>query len=339
MTNLLYLCALSDSLETYDDEPRQVLLRIYGPSHSDTDVQLEVFKQLAMENLGPKLYGIFDGGRLEEYLPSNPLLWHEMISEKVFAAVARKIAAIQRMNVKQLNKGPNWLLDKFNLYYDFIVLANKSPPIFSEQTLETTKCIANELRDIDYKSEINYLENLILESNAPLVFSHNDLHQNNIILLHNNNEQNNIQGLDEDLSILTIEDRIVLIDFEYCSYNYRTFDLANHLSEWCFDYNGDKYPYFNYSKERFPADSDQKKFLGYFASQHYGDDTNDCEKLKIIDMLFNEMQPFLMASNLLWTLWAIKSAYTSKINFGYWEMAKGKWEIYLVSKERFLNRI
>lgn len=73
MTNLLFHCALAKDVETsYKEEPREVLVRIYGPSHGDTERQLEIFKQLASEQLGPKLFAIFQGGRLEEYLPSNP---------------------------------------------------------------------------------------------------------------------------------------------------------------------------------------------------------------------------------------------------------------------------
>lgn len=98
-----------------------------------------------------------------------------MTSEEVFAAVALELAAIQKLNLK----------------------------------------------------------NLIHKLETPLVFSHNDLHQNNIILLHSNDEHNNlkndIQRICQDLSILSIENRIVLINFEYFNYNYRTFDFANHL--------------------------------------------------------------------------------------------------------------
>ena len=31
-------------------------------------------------------------------------------------------------------------------------------------------------------------------------------------------------------------DPVVLIDFEFSSYNYRGFDIANHFNEWMYDY-------------------------------------------------------------------------------------------------------
>lgn len=320
MSNLLYYCALN--VKTIGEEPKHVLLRLYGPAHGDTDVQLEIFNQLTARNLGPALHGSFDEGRLEEYLPSNPLTWIELTDDRISAAIAKKIAAIHKLNVKSLVREPNWLIDKYNEYYEYIAKINRKPPVFNEDTLETTKTIATKLLKVNFKNEIDYMENLFVKSNAPLVFSHNDLHQNNILLLQGGleNGTNNLKNVD---------DRIVLIDFEYCSYNYRTFDIANHLNEWCFDYNGQEYPFFNACLDRFPSEERQRKFLEHYIDElnencANGNGTNNTfgqeplSKTDKIDVLFKEMQPFMMASNLLWSLWAIYSANTSKINFGYW---------------------
>lgn len=320
MSNLLYYCALKERVETLENEPNQVLLRIYGPSYSDTEFQLEVFRQLASEKLGPSLYGTFQEGRLEEYLPSSPLKLEELMSNEISAVIARKIAQVHNLDVKSLPKASkDWLLDNLNHHNDFILRSKTIPPPFGDATLDSTKKIALNLMSIDFKSEIDYISNLINELDAPLVFSHNDLHQNNILLLHSAENST----LDED--------RIVLIDFEYCSYNYRMFDIANYLSEWCFDYNGDKYPHFNASMSRFPSEEKQLQVLKHYDNHiktinsskkpspsstssinGYSESKDD------IDILLDEMQPFLMASNLFWAVWAIHSAYTSKIKFGYW---------------------
>lgn len=39
-------------------------------------------------------------------------------------------------------------------------------------------------------------------------------------------------------------DNLVIIDFEYCSYNYRGFDFANHFCEWVYDYSNEEPPYY-----------------------------------------------------------------------------------------------
>lgn len=58
-------------------EPSQVLLRMYGQllDKNDTKITDSVITMLLSErNLGPKLYGIFPGGRLEEYIPVSIFL-------------------------------------------------------------------------------------------------------------------------------------------------------------------------------------------------------------------------------------------------------------------------
>lgn len=37
---------------------------------------------------------------------------------------------------------------------------------------------------------------------------------------------------------------LVVIDFEYCAYNHRGFDLANHFAEWRYDYTNPEWPHF-----------------------------------------------------------------------------------------------
>jgi len=73
LSNLLYSCRLSDKVASVGDEPRSVLLRIYGqiirenPETVLTDSV--IFALLAEKGMGPKLHGVFTGGRVEEYVP------------------------------------------------------------------------------------------------------------------------------------------------------------------------------------------------------------------------------------------------------------------------------
>lgn len=69
----MYQCSVSDKVETGEGEPRMVLLRIYGQiiqENTETVVtDSVVFALLAEKNMGPKLFGVFTGGRVEEYVP------------------------------------------------------------------------------------------------------------------------------------------------------------------------------------------------------------------------------------------------------------------------------
>ena len=88
----MYYCSLPATHTPLNGEPSQVLLRMYGQLHDGNDSKPDgdsvtgtdgsdnkvtdcvITMLLAERNLGPKLYGIFPGGRLEEYIPvSNSL--------------------------------------------------------------------------------------------------------------------------------------------------------------------------------------------------------------------------------------------------------------------------
>lgn len=72
-----------------------------------------------------------------------------------------------------------------------------------------------------------YFRSLVNQHKYPVVFSHNDMQEGNILLRLN-----------------TAKPELVLIDFEYCSYNYRGFDIANHFVEWQYDYTRQDYPFY-----------------------------------------------------------------------------------------------
>lgn len=68
-------------------EPSKVLLRIYGQSHGENALEnmlteSVVFALLSERQLGPKLHGVFPGGRIEQYIPvCLKLILYFMISD------------------------------------------------------------------------------------------------------------------------------------------------------------------------------------------------------------------------------------------------------------------
>ncbi|KIH50936.1 hypothetical protein ANCDUO_18982 [Ancylostoma duodenale] len=71
MSNMLFLCRLSEAHRPIRNEPDKVLLRVYFNPETESHLVAEsvIFTLLSERHLGPKLYGIFSGGRLEEYIP------------------------------------------------------------------------------------------------------------------------------------------------------------------------------------------------------------------------------------------------------------------------------
>ena len=76
---MLYRCWLSDSVPVVGTEPRRVLLRIYGQIIHEHPVTVltdsVIFALLSEKGMGPKLYGVFTTGRVEEYVPVRTTLF------------------------------------------------------------------------------------------------------------------------------------------------------------------------------------------------------------------------------------------------------------------------
>jgi choline/ethanolamine kinase len=69
-------------------EPTKVLLRIYGQSHGENALETMltesvVFALLSERQLGPRLHGIFPGGRIEQYIPVSFQLSIDQIKLKL----------------------------------------------------------------------------------------------------------------------------------------------------------------------------------------------------------------------------------------------------------------
>ena len=83
MTNQLYYCAINKQIKSINDEPQEVIIRLYGGKHFNnydcdgnerlTDV---IIALLVSENkLGPKIYGLFESGQILEYIKVVKVLY------------------------------------------------------------------------------------------------------------------------------------------------------------------------------------------------------------------------------------------------------------------------
>ena len=88
LSNHIFLCSLPDHTKPRGQEPSQVLLRLYGANYGEAQITKPALNNLVMDNviftilserkLGPKLFGVFAEGRLEEYIPSRSMSAEEI---------------------------------------------------------------------------------------------------------------------------------------------------------------------------------------------------------------------------------------------------------------------
>ncbi|CAG5103481.1 Similar to Chkb: Choline/ethanolamine kinase (Rattus norvegicus) [Cotesia congregata] len=210
LSNWVYNVQLPEGTTPLRGEPRQVLLRIYGQTHGERAMESiitesVIFTLLSERKLGPKLHGVFPGGRIEEYIPARPLLTKELADPELSAMTAEKMALLHMMQVP-INKEPTWLWDTMAKWRTS-----------AEEVLKNVEEV-----DTHLMKHIEY---------------------GNILLRQNTRKR-----------------ELVIIDFEYCSYNYRGFDLANHFVEWQYDYTAEEYPFFHERKGAGPTDEQKYRW-------------------------------------------------------------------------------
>lgn len=357
LSNFLYYCALPATHPPKALEPSEVLLRIYGKVHGEEALESilaesVIFALLSERRLGPRLYGVFPGGRLEQFIPARSLLTEELRDRDLSTQIASKMARLHALNVP-ISKEPYWMWNSMEKWMksgqEFL---SKKPKVenVSEHVLE-------KLEKFNYSKELDFLKKVVAKIQSPVVFSHNDMQEGNILL--------NLQAKNPD-------DRVSLIDFEYCSYNYRGFDIANHFCEWMYKYKLEVHPYYTVDKENFPEKDEQLFFIRAYLEAYESSKRRKgmqsangnseeqvmagnvlangtanhastvlsatCNLLAqtqpIEDKILSEVHVFTLASHLFWCLWSIVQGQVSTIPFGYLDYAAVRLDHYIEEKAK-----
>ncbi|XP_046419600.1 choline/ethanolamine kinase isoform X2 [Neodiprion fabricii] len=311
LSNWLYNVELPEGAAPVRGEPRQVLLRLYGQVHGERALEgliteSVIFTLLSERRLGPKLHGIFPGGRIEEYIPARPLLTKELADPSLSVLIAEKMANIHSMQVP-ISKEPTWLWDTMARWLDTATDVLENPGEVDPKLLDNV----NVLRSMDLSQEVKWLRCFITQTKFPVVFCHNDMQEGNILLRQN-----------------TKKPELVLIDFEYCSYNYRGFDVANHFVEWQYDYTAPEYPFYHERGAAGPTREQKLNFIRSYLRTLNKEGTAEEERM------MREIKTFSLASHLFWGLWSIVNAKLSQIPFGYWDYAVSRLKNYQELKEK-----
>ncbi|XP_071104483.1 choline/ethanolamine kinase-like [Haliotis cracherodii] len=312
LTNFLYLCSLPKTLVPDAGEPTCVLLRIYGHiAKSSKEFVVHnsvVFALLSEKGMGPKLYGIYHDGRIEEYIPTQALLTSDLVTPSISHLIARKLAHFHQLDMP-LCKEPRWLK---NIVDGWLTEIKNN---FSQHSESNPKM--KKLMSFNLEQEFKELMLILSRVRSPVVFCHNDLQEGNILFL--KDEPNPAR-------------QMTVIDWEYCSYNFRGFDIGNHFIEWCYDYTNPEQPMFYHIPDRFPSRKQQYAFFREYLKS-FGRAEEDISETELATM-YIEVNTYALGSHFMWGTWAIIQAETCKIEFGYWDYAISRFEAYFEMKKR-----
>ncbi|VDO31982.1 unnamed protein product, partial [Brugia timori] len=119
--------------------------------------------------------------------------------------------------------------------------------------------------------------------------------------------------------------RLVIIDFEYASYNHRGFDFANHFVEYSINYDVDKAPFYEIDEYQFPSDELQYDFFVSYL--------NELEPFSsMAELLLQETRPFIPVSHFFWGVWGLLQVEVSPVDFGFAEYGRDRLGLYYKNK-------
>jgi choline/ethanolamine kinase len=213
--NRIFLC---ENKVAADGEPKKVILRLYGGKLIDRDHifrngsimdEVLVFYAMSDAKLGPKLYGVFPEGRVEEFIENHLLNNDDVMNPSMMAAFARKLALFHNLQLP-LTRKPKDYFDKIDILLPKY-LEGERDYITSLEAKEEFKKAKEKYLAFDILKELEWLKELKPLIKCRKVLMHGDMNRANCLVR---------EDQEDDF------DKIVLIDYEFACYSYRGADIG-----------------------------------------------------------------------------------------------------------------
>jgi len=271
-------------------EASTLLLRIYGASSSSLISRIHELHTLhvlsSRYGIGPRVYGTFDNGRVEEYFASDALTAEGMREGEVSRWIGMRMAELHRVDVRLVDTDTEgdgvernvrrWL----PAAWEVVRLARGE---------EARRLAGVDLGRFEGEWERYWGELMDWErvhGRSPRVFAHNDTQYGNLLRL-----RTPPVGQPP-------HHRIIVVDFEYAAVNTAAYDIANHFHEWTANYH-DELPHC-LNPARYPTLAQRINFYkGYLGPDPSQEEVSTLEK---------RVQRWSAASHGMWALWGVVQA-------------------------------
>lgn len=305
----------------------------------DRNIDNQVCQHLGSKGVGPKVYFFNNEYRIEEFVQSTGFTTVDMNNQKMRNLLAFYIEKLHR-NPAPCLAPESWLHRIRSGDFKLIELCRAS--IASKQALfdaEEHRKVDEVLKLVE-SSELAWLAEKTAPFEANLVASHNDLLNGNILKLPDGG--------------------LMLIDFEYSTFNLRMFDLANFINESLFDYSIEQPPFFAYYPDRRDSDEKVSEMMEYyllFAS--IKEEISPQQARALVDSPATAKQQLISAfgseesvqlevrkyveqlhvcyllSHFCWCLWALVMCKDPNIDFSYVDYAYTRYLNYVQLKQQY----
>lgn len=254
----------------------------------------------------PRVLSTFYGGLVSEATPSKFITQGQMRDPTIADDVARKVAAIHALPAPTSRSYEMIYGAMEGFLLEAKANAGRLPPSPEQDAL-------NLLVTVPWEAEINYVHNLMVTVDSPIVFCLNNLGPNNILI-------RSAPASD-----------VVFNSFEYSGYNHRSFDLADYLIESTIESKPGPNNQIIFSQSVLPQET-----ISSFLNAYYRSVAGNLILQKSYRGLYDEYLRGRLASHLYWGLWALYSTTHSpeqaNVLLSY---AQFRLESYLIEKDSY----
>ncbi|KAG1757299.1 protein kinase subdomain-containing protein PKL/CAK/ChoK [Suillus lakei] len=283
-----------------------LLLRIYGPSSSSLISRSHELRMLhilsSQYHFGPRIYGTFTNGRIEEYFESVTLVPSDLRDKKISQWIALRMAELHSVDVRVVEalEGKTWEIGVKKNVKAWMptareVLRHHSVSEVTRQTLNMDHFYELWMRYLLWVSHVEKVE-----GDGRRIFAHNDTQYGNILMLTGPLRQDAPE-----------HHQIVVVDFEYASPNPVAFDIANHFNEWTADYRSST-PHL-LDSSRYPTMEERQNFYRAYLTHSRPTDTCTSSVPSLrpeveVSQLERQVRIWSPASHGMWSVWGIVQA-------------------------------
>lgn len=258
----------------------KVLLRLYGGKcftlPPDKTNETLVYYALSRESIAPKLFGVWQHGRLEQYVPNSDILSDDDINDPlVLSSLAYKLSRMHSLSVP-LRKEPMdimFLVEKSvnENWAKHVELLQEDIP----EDMPQIKQAAEFIRGYDVNSLVQWFKEMLPKIKTRIVLAHMDLTRGNMLIR-------------KDTS--NVQDKVVLVDFEGSGYGYRGLDFGVHFHSRKF--NLKEFLKGKLVQHEYPDEENRRSFIRMYLDHlrenpsHEWDDKVDDEYILLLESEF-----------------------------------------------------
>lgn len=258
---------------------KTLLLRIYGPSSSNLisrPRELHTLHILSSQyRIGPRVYGTFENGRMEEYFDSVAISASDMRNPKYSRWIGARMAELHCVDVEAI-EGTTPVTRGENRGWEIAARKNVRSWLAPARQVLALPVIPEKLKKViqldafvrQWEAYIAWVKEWELANGASKrVFAHNDAQYGNLLCLSKMKEDKPEHhrvciSLISPICVVFCSwcflMQIIVVDFEYSAPNPAAFDIANHFHEWTADYHGPT-PHI-LDPSRYPTEKERRNF-------------------------------------------------------------------------------